>query len=266
MHLIHRLMSRQLPLAWLTAAALSTAVAPASAHDSWFQLLSQGRAGTLMALGTGNRFPDIEFGVDARYLVKPGCRNAAGATLALEALRDGPAALWLRSGDAASSCWTQLSPFEVDLPTDKIDLYLDEVRPPPAMLAAWAVLQARGLPWLERYTKHARIALPEADGGFSRAAVMPVAMGMDLLLERVGAELRFQLLRDGQPLPGLALELQSADGQMPGRWMSSDALGRLQITAPPAGRWLLRGIDLRLASDNPQRFDSRFITLAFETR
>lgn len=266
MHLIHRLMSCRPLSAWLLAAGLAIAAAPAAAHDSWFQLLSQGRAGALLALGTGNRFPDFEFGIDSRYLVKPGCRDAAGAPLALEALRDGPSTLWLRSGSAASSCWTQLSPFEVDLPADKIDLYIDEVRPPPAMLAAWAAMHSRGLPWLERYTKHARIALPAADGGFGAAAAMPAPMGMDLLLERVGGDLRFQLLRDGQPLAGLALELRSLDATADGRWLRSDAQGRLQIASPGAGRWLLRGIDLRLASDKPDRFDSRFITLAFELR
>ena len=258
--------SRRLPAAWLLAAVLGAAMAPASAHDSWFQRLSQGRAGTLLALGTGNRFPGFEFGVDARYLVKPACRDAAGAALALEALRDGPHALWLRSGAEASSCWTQLSAFEVDLPADKIDLYLDELRPPPAMLAAWAALQARGLPWLERYTKHARIALPAADGSFGAAAAQPAPMGMDMLLERVGEQLHFQVLRDGQPLPGQALELQSADAQRPGQWLRSDAQGRLQLAAPGAGRWLLRGIDLRLDKNQPERFDSRFITLAFELR
>lgn len=266
MRLLHRLISRRSPSAWLIAAGLAIASAPAAAHDSWFQLLSQSRAGAVMALGTGNRFPNFEFGVDARYLVKPGCRDAAGAPLALEALRDGPAALWLRGGSAASSCWTQLSPFEVDLPADKIDLYLDEVRPPPAMLAAWEAMHARGLPWRERYTKHARIALPAADGSFGAAAAQPAPLGMDLLLERVGDALRFQLLRDGQPLPGLALELRNIDSQAAGRWLRSDAQGRVQIAAPGAGRWLLRGVDLRLASDNPDRFDSRFITLAFELR
>ena len=134
----HRPRSCPRPAAWLLAALLSAAAVPATAHDSWFQALSQGRAGTLLALGTGNRFPGFEFGVDARYLVKPGCRDASGAALALEALRDGPHALWLRSGAEANSCWTQLSAFEVDLPADKIDIYLDELRPPPAMLAAWA--------------------------------------------------------------------------------------------------------------------------------
>jgi len=264
--MIYRLMSRRRPAAWLLAAALTTAAAPALAHDSWFQLLSQGRAGTLLALGTGNRFPAFEFGIDARYLVKPGCRDGAGAPLALQALRDGPAALWLRSSAEASSCWTQLSPFEVDLPDDKIALYIDEVRPPPAMLAAWEAMRARGLLWRERYTKHARVALPAADGSFGAAAAMPAPMGMDLLLERLGGELRFQLLRDGTPLADLALELRSLDATAEGRWLRSDAQGRLQIAAPGAGRWLLRGIDLRLASDNPERFDSRFITLAFELR
>ena len=42
------------------------------------------------------------------------------------------------------------------------------------------------------------------------------------------------------------------------------AQGRVQVRLPLAGRWVLRGTDLRPSSERPGTWDSRFITLAFE--
>jgi len=266
----HRLAAGLLALLGLAAAA------PANAHDSWLQPVPRRGADglLLLMLGTGNRFPVYEVGIDAHYLVKPGCAAAAGRPQPLDALRNLPNSLVLRAGAAAESCWLQLTPFDVVVPADTVPLYLDEVRPPPALLAAWAGMQARGRPWQERYTKHARIALPGPAGDIGPAAARPAPLGMDMLLAEADADaanglrpqLQVQVLRDGQPLPALAVELVNADQPIPGTWLQTDAAGRITLPRPPAGRWLLRAIDLRLAADPPDTWDSRFVTLSFSLR
>ena len=99
-------------------------------------------------------------------------------------------------------------------------------------------------------------------------------MGLDLLITdhvdrpvRIGDTLTVQVLRDGQPLAGLAVELRSQVSPI-GIWRRSDAQGRLQVPVPALrpGPWLLRAIDLRVATNDPDRWDSRFITLAFEVQ
>jgi hypothetical protein len=248
------------------------AAAPGNAHDSWLQPVPRQGAGGLLLLGTGNRFPAYDVGIDAHYLVNPGCTDAAGKRQPLDALRNLPTSLLLRSGAAAESCWLQLTPFDVTVPPDKVPIYLDEVRPPPALLAAWADMQARGRPWQEHYTKHARIALPGPAGDIGPAAAQPAPLGMDMLLaEAVAADgqqrqLQLQVLRDGQPLPALAVELINADQPRPGTWAQTDADGRITLPRPQAGRWLLRAVDLRLATDTPDAWDSRFVTLSFSLR
>ena len=80
---------------------------------------------------------------------------------------------------------------------------------------------------------------------------------------RAGDTVEFQLLRDGQPLAGQALELHGEHGAL-GFWRRSDAEGRVRFTLPLAGRWVLRGTELRLADSAEVLWDSRFVTLAFE--
>jgi uncharacterized GH25 family protein len=82
-------------------------------------------------------------------------------------------------------------------------------------------------------------------------------------LMRPGEERSFQVLRDGRPLAGLAIELIS--GQLRyARWSSTDADGRVSFGLPFAGPWLLRGTDLRLSTEQPDTWVSRFATLSLE--
>ncbi len=233
----------------LLAALLALAAGAAGAHDTWFEPVATGR----LVLGTGNQFPKRESAIDPQYIARSGCLGPEGrAPLAPGAVSE--AGLDFSAG--AATCWVQLAPFEITLAPDKIDLYLREVRPPPAMLALWADRRARGLPWRERYTKHARIALP----GAGAAAAQPSGMDMDVRVEGESPWV-FQVLRDGRPLPGFAVELRHEDSPF-GVWRRTNEQGRVSFTPPLPGRWLLRGVDLRPGPGDT--WDSRFVTLAFE--
>ena len=251
------------------ACVLVASATGASAHDTWFAPRGSAKAGEIaLALGTGNQFPIHESGVGFEYLVRSGCRQAQQAQpIALRRVDDAPTALWLRASartDQALSCWAQLAPFEVELPADKITLYLKEIQASPAVRGQWSQMNARGVPWKERYTKHARIEL-KPDAGAAR----PVDMAMDVLLEspqrplRQGQTLQFRVLRDGQPLPDFAVELRNERSPL-GVWRKTDAQGRISVVAPLPGRWVLRGTDLRLSEAEPNLWVSRFVTLAFE--
>lgn len=260
------------PVQTIVSAALLLAAGSAAAHDTWFRSGAADPQGVRLALGTGNRFPAMETGVDAVYLSNQGCRGA-GVTTPVTPMTamtpaapsgNGPAALELRGPAGAATCWAQLKPFEIELPADKIALYLDEIQASAELRARWAEMAGRGVKWFERYTKHARI---ELDG----AGSAPVAMGMDMLLEgepgrgpvRVGDALNFRVLRDGQPLAGFAVELRG-DASRFGIWRRTDAEGRVALKAPLAGRWVLRGVDLRLSATERDVWESRFATLAFD--
>lgn len=268
----------------VSALACTASVGVAQAHDTWFEALSNvanasanAAAPHLLALGTGNQVPTHEFAVATSALARQGCVDGTGRSRDLQPQLQLPTRLVLRTTQGgAMSCWAQLVPFDIDLPADKIALYIEEIRPSAEVLAQWAAMQARGLAWRERYTKFARIELPGATGS-TGATVAPAALpispslGLDLHLltdasrVQAGDSLNFQLLRDGQPLPGLALELRSTVGTA-GIWGVTDAAGQLRLTVSQAGAWVLRGTELRVAASDPTRWDSRFITLAFQVK
>ena len=89
---------------------------------------------------------------------------------------------------------------------------------------------------------------------------------MDIVPDRptpqAGDTLTFTVLRQGRPLPQFAVELvNAASGR--GLWLRTDEAGRAQVRLPLAGAWLLRGTDLRPHAQQPDAWDSGFVTLAF---
>lgn len=256
---------------------------PARAHDTWFEPAPATARGELgLVLGTGTQYPSFEFPIRMPQLVASGCRAEGVPAARLAWVADRPDALVLRSsqpfaaaaGAAAAVCWAQLAPIELEgIGPEIVALYLDEINAAPAVRAAWAAQQARGVRWQESYVKHARIEIDGAPTAASSVPPVPTArpvpMGMDALMTaprrpvQVGDALEFQLLRDGVPLAGQAVEFRSNLSRF-GFWRRSDAEGRVRFTPPQPARWLLRAVDLRLADGDPDRWQSRFLTLIFD--
>lgn len=231
------------------------------AHDTWFEPRPAEVPGeVLLALGTGDRFPVQEFTLTMDQLQRSGCTGADGVPQPLRPVRDTPRALLLAASGV--HCWAQTVPLEIELQPALVAVYLKEINAPPAVHAAWADQQRRGVGWKERYAKHARITLQPG-------TAMPAApLALDIRMDPVPAaaapgELGFQVLRDGVPLPGLAVELRSEHSAL-GFWKRTDADGRVRFTVPLAGRWVLRGTELRASDTRPDTWESRFVTLAFE--
>ena len=234
----------------------------AAAHDTWFEPRPAEINGeALLALGTGNRFPVQEFALTMDQLQRSGCSAADGTPRPLRRVRDTPTALLLAT--TGVQCWAQTEPLDIELTPGLVAVYLKEINAPPAVHAAWAEQQRRGVGWKERYAKHARIVLqPDT-------SVHPDTLALDIRMDRVdaplraGVELGFQVLRDGVPLPGLAVELHGERSAL-GFWKRTDGDGRVRFTVPLSGRWVLRGTELRASDIETDTWLSRFVTLAFD--
>ncbi len=247
----------------LLALVLAMGVAGARAHDTWFAALPAARPGELhLALGTGERFPLHQVSVGGPSLVAAHCRGADGRSRPLRPQHDGERALQLvldAAPGAPFGCWAQQAPQQLtSLAPDRIRLYLDEIRAPADVHRRWAALAARGVPWQETYTKHARF---ERGGGPRQ----PAPLGLDIVLDElpaVGGTLGFVVLRRGQPLPRFAVELVHGGSGL-GFWLRTDATGRARVAVPLGGDWLLRGTDLRPHARAADAWESDFVTLAF---
>lgn len=253
-------------------AALCLVASQGWSHDSWLSP-SRGAAPqgqVALELATGNRFPVQEFGQAAAGVAQAGCATGAGARLALRPVRE--QARWLdlsaampKAAEQPLSCWLELAAVEIEIEPRLVQVYFAEIRASAANRQAWAALQARGLPWRERYRKFARIEL-----GQGAAARRPAGLDLEIVVLgdkpiSVSEPLEFQVLRDGRPLPGFPVELVSERSAL-GIWRESDAAGKLRHSLPFAGRWLLRGTDLRPSGERPDTWESRFVTLAIEAR
>lgn len=264
--------------AWraLLAAALGLAASQGQCHDSWLSpaRASAGPGRLALELATGNRYPVQEFSQTPASVARSACTDGA-VTFALRPTQ--AQAQWLDLAAAVPrqpqlvSCWVELAAVETEIEPRLVQVYFAEIRTPAANRGAWAELQARGLPWRESYRKFARIELaPAGEGPPERVAAVRRPVGLDLEIVvlgqqpiAVGQPLEFQVLRDGVPLAGLPVELVSERSPV-GIWRETDSAGKLRHRLPFAGRWLLRGTDLRMSARHPDRWESRFVTLALE--
>ncbi|HWP12187.1 MAG TPA: DUF4198 domain-containing protein [Ramlibacter sp.] len=268
------------PQTWRAAvfAALCLAASQGRSHDSWLSpSRGDGPNGPLvLELATGNRYPVQEFSQAPASVAQSGCTDGA-ARMPLRPERVHPQRLDLRAGvaepGAPVSCWVELAAADIEIEPARVEVYFAEIKASSAHREAWAAMRARGMPWRETYRKFARIELASdsaapAPTARVAAARRPAELDLEIVLMgeqpiSVGQPLEFQVLRDGRPLPGFAVELVSERSAL-GIWGRTDADGKLRHRLPFAGRWLLRGTDLRLSVQRPGTWESRFVTLAIE--
>lgn len=262
----------------LLATVLWVACASVHAHDSWLRPLPEQPGAGLLALelGVGSRYPKAEFSIAADSIVQSTCMDATGRRLPLLVRTQRTAAMELRSrvGDAvAASCWVELKPHKVDLTPELVQTYLSEIRASQAIRDAWARQQAAGGGWQEVYRKFIRIELPVLGAASTTdlsALRRPLGNGLELVplgAARIqkGVATEFQTLNDGKPMPGLAVEFVNRRSPL-GIWRETDADGRIRITLPLEGEWLLRTTALEPPAGAGQPWRSRFSTLTIDVR
>ncbi len=277
------------PLLHRAAGALLALAAawPAQAHDTWLlPLPDTPRGERMLSVATGGQFPRSENGIPVEALRGNGCvaiGTPAGTGWPLRWAADRPESLWLRTTRAVPpqallDCRVQTRYEFIELDESKIGIYLDEARADAALRERWAQLRARGLPWRERYSKHARwvgtgegatttLPGPLPSGGPAQAAAPALELDLQLQMPqwplRRGDRVRGQLLWRGQPLPSHDLELRS-DASAIGIWFRTDAEGRVELPLPLAARWMVRGIVLRPAGE--AEWESQFLSVVFDVQ
>lgn len=254
------------------AVILSLSLGRVLAHDTWLEPQAFAlRSGDVAAfdLTSGHAFPEAEHAIRRERLARADCR-VAGKPHRMHAASVQPKSLRLTvrlQHEGAAVCAVELKPRTIDLTEEQVAAYLDEIDAPDAIRRAWAAApQPRR--WRETYAKYAKTTVGtgarQEDGTWSK----PVGMAIEIVPEsnpltiRTGDELAVRVLRDGSPLAGLSLALAGIG--TPNIWRRTDAEGRAKFLVPSAGRWIVRGTDLR--GEAGGRWRSRFATLVFEAQ
>jgi len=248
---------------------------PAAAHDTWLQPRRTAvLPGTIaqLDLTSSDKFavfdnaikPDRIEAARARlngktFDIRPGAPEKKSLELRVALPDPGVATLSL-----------SLAPQSIEMNRKQVQHYLDEIDAPPLLTQAW--FAGKGAkPWREIYSKHAktfvRVGRPKGDRSWSE----PVGMALEIVPEkdpttlRAGDEFPVRVFKNGTPLIDFSLGIMR-EGRSNRAFKKTDASGRVVFKLGRAGKWLLRGTELRSSNKPGTDWESDFTTLLFEVQ
>jgi uncharacterized GH25 family protein len=248
---------------------------PAEAHDTWLQPRRTAvPPGTIaqLDLTSGDRFAVFDTAIKQDRIevararlngkisdIRPTAPEKKSLELRIPLSEPGVATLWL-----------SLAPKLIEMNRKQVQHYLDEIDAPPLLTQAWYAGKG-AKPWREVYSKHAktfvRVGRPKTDRSWSE----PVGMALEIVPEkdptalRAGDDFPVRVLRNGTPLIDFSLGIVH-EGRTNRAFKKTDAAGRAVFRLARAGKWLLRGTELRSSNKPGTDWESDFTTLWFEVQ
>lgn len=245
---------------------------PAHAHDTWLipdQFNLAPKSTVTLDMTSGMEFPKLDAAPKPERVKSANCR-LAGKSFEITNKLAAPNSLQFKTelaDEGVATFWVKLPPRAIELTIDQVKEYLDEVDAPKALRQEWAAMKEPR--WRESYTKHpktfARVGQPQSD----RSWAEPVGMFLEIVPEKdptalkAGDDFPVRVLKDGKPFADFSLNAVSA-GQIKGETRKTDADGRVTFHVSAAGRWLLRGTDIRKSRQPETDWESDFATLTFD--
>lgn len=246
----------------------------ALAHDTWLipdQFNLAPKSTITLDMTSGMEFPKLDVGPKPERVQSAKCR-LAGKTFDIANKMAAPNSLQFKTELAdlgVATFWVPLPPRAIELKPEEVKEYLDEVDAPDALRKQWADMKPQR--WRESYTKHqktfARVGEPISDRSWAEPAGMflEIVPEKDPTLLKAGEDFPVRVLKDGKPFAGFSLNAVIA-GQTKGETRKTDADGRATFRVGTAGRWLLRGTDIRKSTQADTDWESDFVTLTLEVK
>jgi uncharacterized GH25 family protein len=242
----------------------------ASAHDTWLSGPRTAVPGSTVPfeLTSSGTFPSPEHAIEPGRVARSLCR-VGGKEATFRAGSRLRQALRLRGrelGAGVAACGVSLGPRTLDLEPGEVEHYLEEIGASGTIGPRWKALPEPRT-WRETYVKHATTFVrlgAKDDPGWAE----PLGLGLEIVpladptRLSAGATLGVRLLKDGQPLAGLALRAGRA-GKAPA-FATTDADGRASFVLDGAGPWLLAATEVRPSPTRPSEWESDFATLYLE--
>lgn len=246
-----------------------------SGHDTWLlaRRTSVTRGTTVwLDLTSGMAFPGLDTSIKPDRIDIARCR-LNGKSFDITDRTTAPKSLALRvplPESGVATIWVKLKPRSLELTPKQVEEYLAEIDAIPAVRQAWAnaISPKR---WREIYVKHAKTFVGVGETGADRSWAEPVGISLEIVPEknptalRAGDELPVRVLKDGAPLGNFAVGIVRT-GKSHGQFRKTDAEGRVVFKLTRAGKWMLRGTELRQSTKPDNEWESDFTTLAVEVR
>lgn len=261
---------------FFSSSAAILLAARAFAHDTWllpdrFEVAP--KQTVTLDLTSGMAFPALEVGPKRERVEAALCR-LAGHTLDISDISAGPKSLVFKkelSEPGIAAFWVKLPPKSIELKPEQVQEYLEEIDAPAGVRKQWAEAKEPKR-WRELYSKHTKTFVrvgepPQTD----RSWAEPVGIVLEIVPEkdpsalREGEDLPIHVLKDGAPFAGFAINALAA-GATKGETRKTDAAGRTMFRFDKAGRWLLRGTDVRKSTRADADWESDFTTLTLEVK
>lgn len=247
-----------------------------SAHDTWlFPARTTVPVGARLTLDltSGMSFPKNEFAIDPTRIETARVR-LGGRTWSMTRRVVSRKFLRLQttlSQPGVATLWISLKPRTLDLTPALVQEYLDEIGAPDSIRAIYPK-GGKNPRWREEYRKEAKAFVFVGSTGTDTSWKIPAGASFEIVPVSdpgkiaAGQPALFRVLRDGLPLANFPIGSVGAGKSKP-RLDRTDADGIVRILAPAAGRWMLRGTDLRRP---PKGIDadwqSVFATLSLNVR
>ena len=258
----------------IAVALTAMLAAPIFSHDTWLlPVRSFVPVGAVVSLDltSGMAFPLPAYAIKAERIEHASFR-LGGKVVEITARRAAAKSLHLtvRLGEPGiAALWVELKPKALELTPPKVAEYLDEIGASEDIRQAWTQAQPRR--WREVYVKHAKtfIRVGEVENDSSWAE--PVGLALEIVPEkdptrlRAGDEFPVRVLKQGKPFADFPLG-SIRESSIKGVIQRTDAEGRTVFKLRQAGKWLVRGTELRKSSAPNIEWESDFTTLTIEVR
>lgn len=255
--------------------ALSAAVllaAPVHAHDTWIapDAFRRTAAGPVtLSVSSGMAFPELDHAIAPDRVAAAKWRTAEGGG-ELPAGKPAEHALAFRAEapQGVTVYSIVLHPRPSKLKRAQVREYIDHLGIPNAneVFAAWETAKPEETAY--RYVKYAKTFVRAGAGEASRAWRDPLGLRLELVPQNdptalaSGKTLEVVLLDGGKPLGRYPVTLLR-EGAKEVMSAVTDAEGRVRLTLPAAGRYMLRATTLEPSADRDSRWDVHFTTMTF---
>ena len=258
----------------LSLLSLLILTAPTYAHDTWLapDRYRAATAGAVtLSLSSGMEFPKLDHAIAPDRVASAKWQTArnrgeiptgTSAAHALEFRAD--------AGDGITVYSVVLHPRPSKLKREQVREYIDHLGIPNAnaVYAEWE-RTSKSDETSYRYMKYAKTFVRAGSAEATRVWAEPADMRLELIPQNdptvltAGGTLNVLLVDRGKPLPRYPVALLREGAKEPISAVTDDE-GRVRLTVPEAGRYMLRATTLEPSADQTAAWDVHFTTMTFE--